>query len=70
MKDILIAQFMTIVGKIASKEVQTKALDAYIDVLEDAITDSATPLDDLVLLPVIKALRGLTGIPDNDLPEV
>lgn len=41
--------------------------DKFFDLIEDAIEDSETTLDD-ALLPVIKTVRILMGIPD--LPDV
>ena len=40
--------------------------DQLFDFLEDAIADSGTKVDDMVVLPVIKKIRETLGIPDND----
>jgi len=42
--------------------------DKLFDLLEAAIADSTTKLDDRLLLPIIKSARVLMGIPD--LPDI
>ena len=47
-------------------ETAKKAIDAMLDVVEDAIEESEAKWDDRFLLPAIKIARRLTNIPDND----
>lgn len=47
-------------------DIMQKGLDALLDVVEDAIAKSSTPMDDAVVLPIIAALRAKFKIADND----
>jgi hypothetical protein len=47
-------------------DIMHKGLDALLDVVEDAIAKSSTPMDDAVVLPIIVALRAKFKIADND----
>lgn len=40
--------------------------DKLLDFVEDAVADSKTKIDDITVLPIIKALRLGLNIPDND----
>lgn len=40
--------------------------DQILDVVENAVKDSETSIDDLVVLPVINSIRATFDIPDND----
>ena len=48
------------------KEEVKKLLDSFLDKIEDKIAASATDLDNVVVLPVIKAIRNIFDIEDND----
>lgn len=47
-------------------DIMTSAVDKLLDSIEDAIANSATPIDDALVLPVIAALRNKLRVPDND----
>lgn len=47
-------------------DIMQRGLDALLDVVEDAIAKSSTPMDDAVVLPIIVALRAKFKIADND----
>lgn len=47
-------------------DIMQQGLDALLDVVEDAIAKSSTPMDDAVVLPIIAALRAKFKIADND----
>lgn len=47
-------------------DIMKQGLDALLDVVEDAIAKSSTPMDDAVVLPIIVALRAKFKIADND----
>ena len=47
-------------------DIMQRGLDALLDVVEDAIAKSSTPVDDALVLPVIAALRAKFKIADND----
>ena len=40
--------------------------DKVFDLIEDAVKNSETTIDDLTVLPVVKAFRAGLNIPDND----
>ena len=52
--------------KVLSPEVLRKAVDAMLDVVEDAVADSTNVLDDTVVLPLCKLIRSTFNVPDND----
>lgn len=43
-----------------------KAVDALIDVVEDAVKNSSNKIDDMVVLPMCRLIRNTFDIPDND----
>lgn len=47
-------------------DIMTSAVDKLLDSIENAIANSATPIDDALVLPVIAALRNKLRVPDND----
>lgn len=47
-------------------DIMQRGLDALLDVVEDAVAKSSTPVDDAVVLPIIVALRAKFKIADND----
>ena len=57
---------MGIVQELLSQENIQKYGDHLLDFVEDAVTNSKTTIDDITVLPVIKALRIGLNIPDND----
>ena len=57
---------MQIVEKLLSPENIIKYGDKLFDFIEDAVTSSSTTIDDVTILPLIKALRNALSIPDND----
>jgi hypothetical protein len=57
---------MQIVEKLLSPENIIKYGDKLFDFIEDAVMSSETTIDDVTILPLIKALRNALSIPDND----
>jgi len=57
---------MNVVEKLLSPENIATYGDKLFDMIEDAVTSSENNIDDLAVLPVIKALRSGLNIPDND----
>ena len=47
-------------------DIMQRGLDALLDVVEDAVAKSSTPVDDAVIMPIIAALRVKLQVPDND----
>lgn len=41
-------------------------LDKAFDAVEDKVKDSSTQWDDVIVLPIINALRSALNVPDND----
>lgn len=61
----ILGLMMVIVNNI-DKETAKKAVDAFLDKIEDSVKDSNTPIDDILILPVCKLCRNVFDIPDND----
>ena len=57
---------MGVIGKLLSPENIALYGDKLFDLIEDAVANSETTIDDVTVLPVIKALRQGLNIPDND----
>lgn len=55
-----------IIGNLLTPENIRTYGDRLFDLIEDAVASSKTTIDDVTVLPVIKALRAGLGIPDND----
>lgn len=53
------------VALLTSAQVRT-ILDRAFDAVEDKVKDSSTHWDDVVVLPMIAALRKALDVPDND----
>lgn len=47
-------------------DIMQQGLDQLLDVIEDQIARTATPIDDALLLPLITGLRRKLQVPDND----
>lgn len=43
-----------------------KVLDKAFDAVEEKVADSETQWDDVIVLPLLKALRDALDVPDND----
>ncbi len=50
------------------KDYMKRAIDAVIDVAEDAVKATDNKLDDLIVNPLCKAARNILDVPDNDDP--
>lgn len=57
---------MNVVEELLSEENIKVYGDRLFDMIEDAVTNSDTTIDDTLVLPVIKVLRKGLNIPDND----
>lgn len=58
----LIAMLIDMVDEKTAKDM----LDKLIDIAEDRITNSKTKWDDITILPILKKIRDIVDIPDND----
>ena len=57
---------MQIIEKLLSAENIKLYGDKLFDFIEHAVASSETTIDDMTILPLIKALRNALDIPDND----
>jgi ABC-type enterochelin transport system permease subunit len=44
-------------------------MDRVFDKVEDVVKDSSTQWDDVLVLPIVEALRKALNVPDNNEPE-
>ena len=56
---------MSVVKELLSPENIQKYGDKLFDFVEDAVENSKTTIDDITVLPIIKALRISLNIPDD-----
>jgi len=70
MNEWIIRMLLPMISKMLNDLVTVETIQKYgdqlFDFLENAIADSATKVDDVVVLPIIKKIRETLGIPDND----
>lgn len=66
MVDFILKNLVNILLPMLTPEVVKQGLDAFFDVVEDALNKSETKYDNYVVLPVIKILRNALDVPDND----
>ena len=69
MSNLLIQLVRSLVAAIAAMltpEQVRSILDRAFDEVEDRVKDSSTQWDDIVILPMLAALRSALDIPDND----
>lgn len=52
--------------KLLTPEVLKDAVDAMLDKIEDAVTDSDNTIDDALVLPLCKIIRDTFNIPDEE----
>ena len=57
---------MNVVEQLLKPENIQRYGDKLFDFIEDAVASSETNIDDITVLPIIKALRAGLNIPDND----
>ena len=57
---------MNVVEQLLKPENIQRYGDKLFDFIEDAVESSDTTIDDITVLPIIKALRAGLNIPDND----
>lgn len=69
MKNAFLVQFIAILISALKPEMLRRAVDGLLDVVETAIAESETKIDDTVLLPLIELIRRTFNVPDNDEPE-
>lgn len=62
----LIGRLVSALIAMLPKDIAKKAVDALLDKIEDAVTASATPIDDKIVLPLCKLIRDSFDIPDED----
>lgn len=62
----LVRSLVAAMAAMLSPEQVKSVLDRAFDVVEDKVRDTSTSWDDVVVLPMLKALRSALDIPDND----
>lgn len=66
MKEMLIKQLVTVLLSMLSPEMLRKAMDALLDIAEEAVEKSETKVDDSIVLPLCSLIRSTFNIPDED----
>jgi len=62
--------FKTVVTMVFTEENYKLYGDQLFDLLEKAVADSATTIDDVTVLPILLAARAAMGVPDApDVPD-
>lgn len=65
----LIKSLVAAMTAIATPAQVKEVLDNAFDAVEEKVIASSTQWDDVIVLPMLKALRAALDIPDNDQPE-
>lgn len=69
MSNLLIQLIKSLVAAMAAVLTPEKVkaiLDKAFDAIEEKVKDTSTQWDDMIVLPMIKALRSALDVPDND----
>lgn len=66
MKEKLIGQLVSLLIGMLSPATLKKAVDGLLDIIEDAVQQSETTVDDAIVLPLVSLVRESFNIPDND----
>jgi len=61
----LVKSLVAAMAAMLSPEQVKSIIDKAFDAVEEKVKDSSTNWDDVVVLPMIKALRVALGVPDN-----
>jgi hypothetical protein len=54
-----------VIGAVLTEENVQKYGDKLFDLIEDVVADSKTPIDDALVLPVVRGARFALNIPDR-----
>ena len=65
-KNIVVPFLLKFLNEMLTGDNVKVVLDKLFDFIEDAVQDSKTNYDDLVVLPTIKSLRAMLNVPDDD----
>lgn len=66
MQNALVANLIQVLLGMLTPDVIKRVADSLLDIVEDAIANSDTDIDDKIALPLIQAIRAAFDIPDND----
>lgn len=66
MKKATIETLVTVLLSLLSPVALKTLADSILDMIEDAIKDSGTDIDDIIVNPLIKIIREAFDIMDND----
>lgn len=62
----LIKSLVAAVTEMLNPEQVKAVIDKAFDYVEDRVADSSTQWDDVIVLPILRALRNALNVPDND----
>ena len=62
----LVKSLVAAMSALLTAEQVKKIIDNAFDAVEQKVADSSTHWDDVIVLPMIKALRAALNVPDND----
>jgi len=62
----IIAQIISLILTLLSKEQGKKLIDGLLDTVEDWATNTENKIDDAIILPLCKKAREILDVPDND----
>jgi hypothetical protein len=65
----LVKSLVAAMSAMLTAEQVKKIIDNAFDAIEEKVADSSTQWDDVIVLPMIKALRAALNVPDNDETE-
>ncbi len=65
-KAMLIQQLISVLLEMLTPELLRKAVDTFLDFIEDFVQDTENKYDDKAVLPICKLIRSTFDIPDND----
>jgi len=68
MKTNLLVSLINALMSLLSPELLKKFADMVLDFAEDFVLGTKSSIDDMIVLPVCKAIRSAFGIEDNDEP--
>ncbi|HDY66671.1 MAG TPA: hypothetical protein ENH85_02645 [Candidatus Scalindua sp.] len=62
----LVKSFVAAMSSLLNPEQVKQILDKAFDAVEEKVKDSSTQWDDIIVLPILQALRKALGVPDDD----
>jgi hypothetical protein len=66
----IISFLITALLPFLTTEVIKKGIDAFLDVIEDAVANSENKIDDTIVVPLINKIREALNITDDEYPDL